>query len=201
MPKGICLKWTEEMADFVRKNVKNRYYKDLAEMLNKRFGVNFNADNVSTWCLRHGIRNGIDGRIKKGNIPHNKGKKVKPETYAKMQGTMFVKGHRPHNWRPTGSERLNADGYWYVKVGEPKKWVLKHNLVWEQHYGKLKKGEIVVFLDGDKNNCAIKNLQKITRRQSANMSFYKLWQKNAELTKTGLKIADLFHEAVVRRRK
>lgn len=200
MPKGIALVWTDEMLDWLQANIKGRHYADLAKEINAKFGCCYNGDAVSACAVRHGWRNGIDGRIKKGNIPPNKGKKVSSETYAKMQGTMFKKGQMPHNWRPTGSERLNADGYWYVKTGEPKKWELKHNLIWEQHHGKLKKGEIVIFLDGDRNNCKIENLQKITRRQSANMSFYKLWQKNAELTKTGLNVADLLH-AVVERKK
>ena len=35
--------------------------------------------------------------------------------------TWFKKGHIPANYRPVGSERVNADGYIEVKVADPNK--------------------------------------------------------------------------------
>lgn len=191
MPKGVSLVWTDEMLDWLKSNVKGRHYADLASKINHIFGKDYSADAVSACALRHGWRNGIDGKIKKGNIPFNKGKKVSAEVYAKCKATMFAKGNRPHNWVPVGSERILRDGYVEVKVAEPRTWKLKHVVVWEKYNGKVDKGECVIFLDGNRQNCDINNLRKISRRQNAGMSRNRLWQKDKELNNTALNIVDL----------
>lgn len=109
------------------------------------------------------LKAGMKSRIQPGSIPHNKGQRGlkpfhKPETF-------FPKGHMPHNLRPVGSERISKDGYVEVKVSEPKKWMLKHRHVWEQHHKTpVPKGHIVTFKDRDKHNFAIENLEAITMK-------------------------------------
>src|SRR5436189_5539728 len=61
-----------------------------------------------------------DSRIKKGNIPVNKGKKMRPEVYARCAGTMFKKGQISKNKLPLGSMRVSKDGYLEIKITEPK---------------------------------------------------------------------------------
>lgn len=104
-------------------------------------------------------------RYSKGRIPENKGKKMDNELYAKCYPTMFWKGHLPHNTQPIGSERFCKDGYVQVKYALHK-WKGKHILIWEEHNGALKKGEMVKFKDGDKTNIVIENLYLSTRRNN-----------------------------------
>ena len=77
--------------------------------------------------------------------------------------SQFTKGHVPANHREVGSERIDEDGYTYIKIQEPGKWVLKHRYIYEQHHGKLEPHMIVIFKDSDRANCTIDNLEAITK--------------------------------------
>lgn len=104
-------------------------------------------------------------RFKKGSVPHNKGKKVKPHVYEAMRPTMFKKGSTPFNHKPVGSERITRDGYIEVKVAEPRHWKLKHRLVYEAHYGAIPAGYNIQFKDGNSQNLDPNNLYAINRKQ------------------------------------
>jgi len=102
-------------------------------------------------------------RFQKGHAPANKGKKMSPETYAKVARTMFKKGRPSINHRPVGSERVSKDGYVEIKVAEPNKWRLKHRVIWEQERGQIPPGHNIQFKDGNPLNLAIDNLYIIDR--------------------------------------
>ena len=104
-------------------------------------------------------------QFKKGQVAHNKGKKVSPEVYERSKHTFFQKGNLPHNTRYDGATRINVDGYIEVRVGL-KIWKLKHRLVWEQHNGSITNGFNVVFKDQNRQNCQIDNLELISRREN-----------------------------------
>lgn len=87
------------------------------------------------------------GQFKKGHIPWNKGLH-KDLSHGKGQ---FRKGNRPPRYRPVGSIRHQKDGYTYIKVADPNKWVLYHRFLYEkEHHCHLKRGQLVIFLDGDR---------------------------------------------------
>lgn len=94
-----------------------------------------------------------------------------------------------------GSERKNEDGYTYLKIANPDKWIPKQKYIYEQHYGKTPDGSIVIFLDKDKNNFNIDNLYLVERDVFTFASTRELLTKDAELTKAGLLIAKLAIEA------
>lgn len=108
--------------------------------------------------------NKVAHQFRKGHVPPNKGKKVSPELYAKMQPTMFKKGRPSLNHREVGSERVNVDGYIEVKVAEPNKWRLKNRVVWEQANGPIPPGHNVQFRNGNRLDCRLENLYLIDRR-------------------------------------
>lgn len=109
--------------------------------------------------------------------------------------TRFKKGHRPHNWVPIGTERINSDGYVEVKVQDgkcQKNWKGKHILIWEQHHGRpVPPGYAVIFGDGNNRNFDPDNLILVSRKQLAVLNKRRLIQKDTELTKTAIMIANL----------
>ena len=117
------------------------------------------------------------GQFKKGNVPHNKGKRNwwKPVH-------VFEKGNLPHSYRPIGSERISAkDGYIYVKVADPCEWRLKSHIVWEQHNGKIPKSCLIRYLDNNNQNTDIDNLICVTQCENAILNKIKFAEEPAEL--------------------
>lgn len=164
MPKGIKIFYSEEMLDWIKNNVKDCPHRILTEKFNKKFNTEYSIDCLRNLCQRKGWHNGFTGCFEKGHVPDNKGKKMPLEIYKKLKETMFSKGNIPENHRPVGSERLQADGYMYVKVAEHNKWRMKHHIEWEKYNTPIKQGEILYFLDGNKTNCSIDNLM-LTKKE------------------------------------
>lgn len=107
-------------------------------------------------------------RFKPGQVPTNKCKKqiefMSAEGIERTKATRFQKGSVPPNYRPVGSERVNADGYVEVKVQEGiSGWRLKHRVVWEQANGPIPKGHNIQFRDRNRLNCTLENLYIISR--------------------------------------
>jgi hypothetical protein len=107
------------------------------------------------------------GRRQKGDIPHNKGKKMPPEVYEKVKATMFQAKHKPHNTRFDGAETFRhhrSGAYWYMRTEEGK-WRLKHRLLWEEANGPVPPRHNIVFRDGDVNNITLENLELVTNAE------------------------------------
>ncbi|MGL5569105.1 MAG: HNH endonuclease signature motif containing protein, partial [Cetobacterium sp.] len=154
-------KWSDKEKDYLREITPGRHHKEIVELMNERFEYEFNIQQVKGAITRYGLNTGFTGRFEKGKIPFNKGTKglMKPNK------TSFKKGDIPKNYRSIGSERITKDGYIEVKVADPNKWELKQRLVWESHNGKIKKGNAILFADGNKLNTNIDNLRLVSRRQ------------------------------------
>ena len=113
---------------------------------------------------------GKNSRYNKGNVPHNKGKKVSETTYLKCAPTMFKAGHKPSNTREDNAMSIRADtsgrSYYYSKIRDGV-WVLSHRLLWEQIYGPIPAKHIVRFKDGNTMNLHISNLECIAMGENA----------------------------------
>lgn len=112
-------------------------------------------------------------RIKPGNVPQNKGRKM-PAGYApgRMRETQFRPGVRSgkaaEHYLAVGAER-EIGGYLYRKVADVPNvaytvnWKLVHVLAWEAHHGKpVPPGHRLRFRDGDRRNVAVDNLELVT---------------------------------------
>ena len=112
---------------------------------------------------------GKNSRYNKGNVPHNKGKKVSETTYLKCAPTMFKAGHKPSNTREADAMSIRVDksgrSYYYSKIRDGV-WVLSHRLLWEQIYGPIPAKHIVRFKDGNTMNLHISNLECIAMRDN-----------------------------------
>jgi len=111
----------------------------------------------------------------KGQVPFNKGKKMSPEVYKRVKATMFKKGNVPPNTKEKNGiitvrhdhrNRPNSKPYKYIRISLGV-WKPYHQYRWEKFRGKVPKGHCLWFKDGDSMNCALKNLECITRAENA----------------------------------
>lgn len=119
--------------------------------------------------------------FKKGDIPHNKGKKW--DEWMKKEWldnpSLYKKGNIPYSMKPIGAERINSYGYIQVKIALPNKWKLKHRIIWEEKYGEIPKGHDIHFRDGDRKNTNIDNLELVSKREV--MDRYSIYRYPKEL--------------------
>lgn len=184
------MKYTDEMKQFILDNYKGRYNQELADLFNQKFNTNITSRTIKSYKANNKLNSGLTGKFRKGQTPHNKGKKMPKEVYEKVKHTMFAKGNVPPNHRPVGSERISKDGYIEVKVAEPNKWRLKQRVVYEEAKGEIPEGCPIIFLDGNKRNFDIENLRCITRSELLYLNCNGLNNSN-EITETGILMARL----------
>lgn len=138
--------WNSEERDFIIENLPGKSYAAVAEMISERFGWKCEYYHVRKYCHDTDIAPGkITGRAEKNEI---------------------------------GTERLRYVGRkgekireWYVKVGigvegaDKDGWKRKHIVEWEKVYGKVPKGCVLLFADGNTENWHVENLTLATLRQ------------------------------------
>lgn len=166
-------KYTQEHIDFIATNIQGCPFKKLTDMFNKQFGMNLKASAIVSLSDRHGLHN-------------------------------FKKGSKSWNCVPIGSERVNGDGYIDIKVDDgklQKNWKGKHILIWEADNGPVPPGHVVIFGDGNNRNFNPDNLILVSRKQLVRLNQMSLIQGDAELTKTGIAIADICNKIGERKRK
>ena len=155
-------KLPEEMAQFIAENQYMKSAAEMAELFNEHFGTDYmTAVKIKTFRHNHHLNSGRTGRFEKGHIPVNRG--TKGLKYPGSEKGWFKKGNVPVNHRPVGSERISVDGYIEIKVAEPNKWRLKQRVVYEEKYGMIPKGHVLIFLDRNPLNCSLDNLMLIPR--------------------------------------
>jgi hypothetical protein len=120
------------------------------------------AIHIASLCKRRGWKTGRTGQFASGQEPKNKGKRM-PQN-ATNAATRFKPGHKPHNTKYLGHERMTPDGYVEISVAEinphtgfPRRYVHKHRWLWEQANGPVPDGHVLKSLDGDKTNTAPAN--------------------------------------------
>ena len=186
--KGPRHIWSDEEKQYLAEITPGRGYKEIQSMMSCKFGFDYTRHQIKGAITRNKLNTGRTGRFEKGRATWNKGTKG----LTKANVTSFKKGQKPHNYKPLGSERITKDGYCEIKVSDTgRRWKSKHLVVYEKHHGKVPRGSVVIFLDGDKRNFDIDNLHLVTRNQLAMLNKNSLIQKDAELTKTAINVVDL----------
>lgn len=121
--------------------------------------------------FKPGSETGRRHRFKKGHAPWNKG--MKGLRLPGCEKGWFPKGHQSINTLRDGDivvrhNHLDRNGrpYKWIRIKKGT-WRMLHVVTWENANGKVPRGHIVVFKNGDTMNCAIDNLECITRQESA----------------------------------
>ena len=192
------IKFTEKQKEFI---INNNYMKtatELSELFNKHFNTNIEPKHIIYFRKNNKLKCGLTGQFEKGSTPHNKGKKwdeyMSKESQENSKKTQFKKRSKPHNWLPIGSEWVNEKGYVYVKIKEPNDWELKHRYIWEKNFGKIPEGYSVIFLDQNKNNFDLSNLQLVRIKDKLTAKNNNLLSSDKEVTKTGIMVAQLINK-------
>lgn len=168
--------WSDEEKKYLSEIVEGRHYSEITKMMNDKFDRKFTNSMISHAIIRYGLKTGFDGRFKKGKLPND---------YS------FKKGHISKNRKEIGSELIVA-GYIKVKVANPSVWKFKHRLMYEKYHNvKLTSEDIILFADRDKTNFSKENLILIKIPQLAVLNRNKMINKNSELTKVGVNLANL----------
>lgn len=181
--------YTDEERKFFKDYVYGHTYLEIKNEFENRFKKPITTGKIKSYLGNNKLTTGLTGRFKKGCIPYNKG--VKGVYYKGSEKTWFKKGCAPLNHREVNSERINKDGYIEIKIAEPNKWVLKHRHVWETRYGKIPKGNIIIFRDNNKTNVDINNLICISKRENAMLNNTGLSVYKKELKDTAINIVRL----------
>ena len=120
----------------------------------------------------------------RGQTPWNKGRSYDPG--GRSRQTRFKPRHKTHTWRQIGHDRISKDGYRQRKLTDTgctrRDYVFIHRLVWRWHGNELPAGHALIFIDGDKTNCDINNLQLLSRAELMRRnSVHRLPRELAEL--------------------
>ncbi len=186
--------WTAEEETYLREHYQDASTSAIATHLQRtvekiyakagRMGLAKSAEYLRSNCrlrLGHGI--GKSTQFRTGHAPANKGLRRPGWAPGRMRETQFKRGQRTgmaaKNWRPVGTILPDSDGYLRIKVreakhgkeptgfGNTKVWPLYQRYVWEQHNGPIPPKHLVVFKDGNRQNCAIENLECISMAENA----------------------------------
>ncbi len=163
--------YSPEELDFVKNNC-TLVIGDLHKAFCSAFSrSDVSPENLNSLRKRKKWRTGRTGQFEKGNTPHPNARPKGPNK------TSFKKGVVPANTKALYSERVTVDGYIEIKIPEANPYTtaktryrLKHQWIWEQANGAVPDGHILHFIDGDRSNCELENLEMIHRGVGAIMN-------------------------------
>ena len=167
--------FTAEEDRIIRENYLDLPIKTLGEKMGRSYtGIMGRIKSMGLSIPPHIIeRNKKLGRIKAGDVPPNKGKKMSeymtPEALARSAKTRFKKGNLPHNTASSDGEirvrDVNRKPYYYIRVSLAK-WVLLHKYNWEKIHGPVPAGHCLRAIDGNSLNADPANWKLITRKEN-----------------------------------
>lgn len=119
---------------------------------------------------------GAASRFPKGHVPASAGTKGIYGVHPGCRATQFKKGRKAQearNYVPIGSERITRDGYIERKVTDDpslvpaRRWTPVHRIVWQEAIGPIPPGHILRFINGDKADTRLENLELLTLAENA----------------------------------
>lgn len=161
--------WTEEQKMILKRLYPDSTMQEMIAALDNEFNAHQIMHKAHKMCIKKSAafreRFGRDenGRLT-GAVQHNTGKKY--VAGGRSAEFHFKKNNIPHHMRTIGSVRKTQEGHLEIKVDDRKKWVLLHREVWKREHGSYPPDNcVIVFKDGNKENCDISNLEMMTRQE------------------------------------
>lgn len=171
--------YTPKEEEWLIYNYKNfETYEKLTNAMNELFKKNRSVSSVREKCTK---------RLKLKGIKNP---------------TAYKKGNKKEQL-PIGTIRKGGNGSTYIKVldsaysyqsgyTEPY-WMPIQKKIYQDHYGEVPRGKMVIFLDGNNNNLNINNLYCIDRKISATLATNGWYTGNIKLTLTAIKWCELYY--------
>ena len=203
MPKKL---WTEERSAWMREFVPGHSEGEIIDAFEDRFGIRLTRCQVKNGKATCGVKSGTcGGRFEKGQESWNKGKSwgdfMPAESQERSRETCFKKGNMPHNAidKPIGYERIDKDGYTWVKVADrPTRhdcndnWRQKHHIEWEKANGKaVPENANIIFANHDKTDFRPENLVCVPRSIWSVIVRNRYEYHNAESLRSCMALAEL----------
>lgn len=189
-------KYSQEQINYLKEIYKTHSVKECVQLLKKKYDLDFTVSKLKNYLHKYRIHSNRDTRFQKGN-------KLSSEHYEKIKDTMFKKGQKSHNSKPIGYEKQYGN-YVLVKTNDKPtqkgkwmdNWTFKQRYVYEQNFGSIPEGCLVVFADGNNKNFEPDNLVLVTQQELLYMNNHDLYLKNnnklnkytATIAKLNLKI-------------
>lgn len=163
--------YTKEQDDWLRENWVE-YGGKSVQMFNEKFGQNRTYQMIRGHC-----QNVLKVRVSK---------EFTSEKCRRNAG----------RYAPIGSV-TKAKGYWQIKVADEygkrkSNWMLLHHYNYIEAYGDIPKGMVVIFLDGNKDNCEASNLKAVPQAINTLLMTKNLRSIHKTLTETGVKWCELY---------
>lgn len=195
--------YTAEHLAFLRTHYPRLSRVELTDCFNAEFGMSKSVEQITSTIKNHKIQSGRTNQFRPGNVPFNAGTRG----VMKRNSGTFNTGNVPANQQDIGYERIDADGYVWVKVAEPNPYTKastrfrqKHRLVWESVGRPIPKNHVIVFLDGNRQNCDLDNLRCVPRGVLQWMNKTGLSDTQGEARKSAILTAEVFTVANTRAR-
>lgn len=197
--------FTEEQAEWVASIIPGRPSSEIAEMVNKKFGLKLTIKQIRGWKKNHKTPSGYDSRWRAGQTSWVKGKTwadyMSPESQKNSLSTCFKKGNVPANYKPVGTI-TRRDAYWYIKISEkPAKWEQLHRVRWEEAYGPIPEGMSLMFLDGNTLNCDLSNLRLTEKATIGTANTHFGLTNDPELNEAILRSAEIMNKVAKLKKK
>jgi HNH endonuclease len=185
--------WSQGELETLRKLYPSRPTAEIAKQLGRsargvyvaalKNGLRKLPEYLKTIGIQKGSGIGSQYRFGKGHVPANKGTRRPGFSPGRMKETQFKKGQRSGkaalNWKPVGTILKDPEGYLRIKVreavhkkeptgfGNSKVWQMYNRWLWEKHKGPIPPKHLVIFKDGRRENCVIKNLKLLSMANNA----------------------------------
>jgi len=173
--------WTPERVEWFRAYVPGHTESEISAEHERLFGAPLSEGQIGNAKTKLGVRSGTHGgRFEKGCVGGFASDEHRAKFLEAGRATRFKKGEvhvAPSRERPIGFERVDKDGFTWVKVRDSRidglqrqekghhneNYRMKHHLVYEQAYGSIPRGCNVVFADHDMSNFDPGNLVAVPR--------------------------------------
>lgn len=164
---------SEKKEKFIKENFRNcKTFEELANLYERKFGVQCSRESMNMICRdKYGLSHENTGQFSK------KGRSVRKALNSESIGSGYKTCVKA-----TEKELPN---------GVSSNWVQKSRFIYEQKYGKIPKGCIIIHLDGNTENFDIKNLYCISRKVAGIFAQNNWWKLQKDLKILAIKWCEL----------